>query len=107
MNVFLNKAKYAIGMVYLLLCNAAYAMSTNMPGEVKNKTDDMESLIVWAITIGGAVVIGLCFWAIHKNKGQGGWIEYVAWSLIGLAMFGVLITWWWAKAKTATAGFMF
>jgi steroid 5-alpha reductase family enzyme len=78
-----------------------------MPSEVKNKTDDMESLVKWGITIGGIVVIALCLWAIHKNKGQGGWVEYVCWSLVALAMFVVLITWWVAKSNSATASLVF
>lgn len=92
-----------LGWIY----NAAWALSSNMPSEVQDKTNSMESLIKWAITIGGIVVIGLCLWAIHKNKGQGGWVEYVCWALIALAMFVVLITWWVNKANSATASLVF
>lgn len=104
---FMKKIKYLVLLGYGLLCNVAYAMNSNMPTEVKGKTDDMESIIVWSVTIGGVIAIGACFWAIHKNKGQGGWVETVAYGLIGLALFIVVIAWWATKAKTATSGFVF
>lgn len=104
-NVF-SKIKLATLFIFVSLLNAAYALNTSMPSEVQNKTNDMEGTVVWGITIGGIVAICCRFYAIHKNKGQGGWVEYVAWTLIGIAMMIVVITWWVAKAKSATSGFM-
>jgi steroid 5-alpha reductase family enzyme len=103
-----KKLKYGLALLFYWMCNFSYAMNKGkMPSEVKDNTDLMESVMVWAITIGGVVVIGVCFWAIHKNKGQGGWVEMVAWSLISLAAFGVLMTWWITYSNTKTSGFIF
>lgn len=104
-----QKIKYGLAVCLYWLCNLSYALnSSKMPTEVKGRTDIMESIMVWAITIGGAVIIGVCFWAIHKNKGQGGWVEVVAWALISLAAMGVIMTWWVSTGKgAATKGFIF
>lgn len=105
-----KKLKHVLGLIFLLMCNFSYAISkTKMPSEVKKKTGEFEGMMAWAITIGGVVIIGLCIWAIHKNKGQGGWIEQVAWAIMGLAFFSVLITWWvtLSAAANQSAGFLF
>lgn len=104
-----KKIKYGLAVCLYWLCNLSYALSSkeNMPSEVKTHTNYMEATTAWAITIGGMVVIGVCFWAVHKNKGQGGWVEVVAWGLISLAFFVVVMAWWATQAKTATSGFIF